>query len=104
MSDKRIIWSVIGGTSILVGWRTIRSGNDPIPQLVGIGGAGLMLLFAAEIAPKLASGLAVLLGISFALSWEKLPTIAERPLGSGGPLTGTPPAPTGGGGGGGGAW
>lgn len=105
MSEKRIIWTVVGGASLLVGWRTIRTGSDPIPQLVGIGAAGIMLLFTAEIAPKLASGLAVLLGISLAYNWDKLPTVAQKPLGLGGPLTGSPTSPpSGGSGGGGGAW
>jgi len=104
MSEKRIVWTVIGGASILVGWRTIRTGGDPIPQLAGIGAAGIMLLFTAEIAPKFASGLAVLLGISLAYNWDKLPTLAEKPLGGGGTLTGTSPTPTAPGGGGGGAW
>jgi len=105
MSEKRIIWTVIGGAAILVGWRSIRTASDPIPQLAGVGAAGIMLLFTAEIAPKLGSGLAVLMGIALALNWEQLPTVKEKPLGSGGPLTGAPTAPpTGGGGGGGGAW
>ena len=102
MSEKRTIWAVIGGAAVLTGYRTLRTGSDPIPQLAGIGAAGVMLLFVAEITPKFASGLAVLMGVAFAYSWQ--PTEQKAP-GTGGPLTGAPTAPPqGGGGGGGGAW
>lgn len=70
MNPKRTVWVVIAGSGILVGYRALKTGSDPIPQLAGIGAAGLILLFGAEIAPKLASGLAVLLGISLALNWD----------------------------------
>lgn len=102
MSDKRIIWTVIFGASALTAWRFIRQGSDPIPQLAGITGAGIMLLVASEVAPKLASSMAVLMGIALALNWKQLPTTQTQRLGQGGPFSGT--APTGSGGGGGGAW
>jgi len=104
MSDKRVIWTVIFGASALTAWRFMREGSDPIPQLAGITGAGIMLLVTAEVAPKLASSLSVLLGISLALNWKTLPTTKAQPLGKGGPFTGTAETPTGSAGGGGGAW
>lgn len=103
MSDKRIIWTVVFGASALTGWRFLRTGADPIPQLVGIGAAGIMLLVTAEFAPKLGSGLAALMGVAFALNWQTLPTTTAQPIGQGGPFTGTRETPTGSGGGG-GAW
>lgn len=68
--SKRTIWVVIGGSGVLVGWRALRHGVDPIPQWAGLGAAGVILLFLAEPAPKLASGFATLLGISLALNWD----------------------------------
>lgn len=68
--SKRAIWVVIGGGSVLVGWRALRRGVDPIPQWAGLGAAGVILLFLAEPAPKLASGFAILVGISLAMNWD----------------------------------
>lgn len=70
MKSKRAIWIVIVGGGLLVGWRSLKEGVDPIPQWAGLGAAGTILLFLAEPAPKLASGFAVLIGISMALNWD----------------------------------
>lgn len=80
MKEKRLIWMMVLGTSGLTVWRSLRTKTDPIPQLAGIGAAGVMLLFASEINPKIASGFAVLMSLAFALAWE--PTqITELPTG-----------------------
>lgn len=73
MDPKQTVWTMIGGTSLLVGYRALRDGVDPIPQLAGIGATGIILLFVAEAAPKLAAGFAVLVGITFALNWDITP-------------------------------
>lgn len=82
MNEKRIIWAVVTGTGLLVGWRTVRTGNDPVPQLAGIGATGVILLLTAEVAPKLASAIAVLVGISFTFGW--VPTQQVYPVDTGG--------------------
>lgn len=82
MSETRIIWLAIAGTSGLTVWRAIRTQTDPIPQLAGIGVTGVFLLMIAELQPKLASGFAMLFGIAYALNWDQLPalpdTVAEQ--------------------------
>ena len=80
MDDKRIIWTVLFGAAALTGWRHIRTGSDPIPQLAGIGATGIMLLITAEFAPKLGSGFAILLAITLALNWDTLPSTKQQPL------------------------
>lgn len=70
MNPKRTVWTVVFGAGALVGYRALKTGGDPIPQLAGIGAAGVILLFLAEPAPQLAAGFAVLLGISLALNWD----------------------------------
>lgn len=75
MNPKRTIWTVVFGASLLVGYRAFRTGTDPIPQLAGVGTAGIMLLFLAEPAPKLASGFAVLMALTLALNWDQLPAM-----------------------------
>lgn len=80
MNEKRVIWTVVAGTAMLTVWRAVRTTTDPTPQLAGIGATGVMLLFMAEVAPKLASGFAVLFGLAYALAWE--PTeIETEPVG-----------------------
>ncbi len=82
MSEKRLIWTVIFGAAILTGYRALKAGDtDPIQQLAGIGAAGVMLLFLAEVAPKFASSFAVLLALTFALNYRPAPTY--RPLNTG---------------------
>jgi hypothetical protein len=71
VSDKRLILTVGTGLALLIGWRALRTGTDPIPQLAGTGAVTLALLFAAEAAPKLASGFAVLLAVAFALNYQQ---------------------------------
>jgi hypothetical protein len=68
MTPKRTIWVVVFGAGMLTGYRALKTGTDPIPQLAGIGAAGIILLFLAEPAPQLASGFAVLLAITLALN------------------------------------
>lgn len=75
VNPKRTIWTVIFGASMLTGYRALTTQSDPIPQLAGIGAAGIMLLFLAEPAPKLASGFAVLMAITLALNWDIQPRI-----------------------------
>jgi hypothetical protein len=72
MNPTRTIWAVIFGAGLLTGYRALRTGSDPIPQWAGIGAAGIMLLFLAEVSPKLASGFSVLLAISLALNYNQL--------------------------------
>lgn len=79
MKEKQTVWIVIFGAGALVGYRALREGNDPIPQLAGIGTAGVILLMLAGPAPKLASGMAVLMGISFVFGY----TDTERIRGGG---------------------
>lgn len=76
MDPKRTVWTVIFGAGLLVGYRSLKEGNDPIPQLAGIGATGVILLFLAEPLPKVASGFAVLMGVALALNWDQTSRIS----------------------------
>lgn len=78
MDEKRVIWVVIAGTALLTGWKAIRTKSDPIPQLAGIGATGVILLFMAEAAPKLASSFAVLFGVAYAYGYEPSGPIPDQ--------------------------
>jgi hypothetical protein len=70
VNGKRTVWVVVGGASLLTGYRAITRGFDPIPQLAGIGASGVILLFLAEPFPKFAASIAVMLGATLALNWD----------------------------------
>ena len=74
MDSKKTVWSVIGAAGLLVGYRAIKDGYDPIPQWAGIGATGVILLFLAEPLPKFAASLAVLMGLTLVLNYDNLPT------------------------------
>lgn len=71
----KTVWVVIGGATILVGYRALTDGYDPIPQLAGLGAAGVILLFLADPFPKFAGSLATLLGVSLVLNWDNISRI-----------------------------
>lgn len=83
MDGKQTVWAVIGGASLLVGYRALNEGYDPIPQLAGIGASGVILLFMADPFPKLASSFAILMGLTLALNWDNIgrlvPTGPDKP-------------------------
>ena len=72
---SRTVWTVLGAVSILVGYRAVTDGYDPIPQLAGIGASGIVLLFLADPFPKFAGSLAMLLAVSLALNWDNIPRL-----------------------------
>lgn len=84
MTPTRTIWTVIAGTSLITGYRALRDGHDPIPQIAAIGTAGVILLFVAGPLPKVASGLSVLIGISFVFNLDLVENANRRRISGGG--------------------
>lgn len=67
MEGKRLVWAVIGGMTIWSGYRLVRHGEDPSRRIIGIGGAGIMLLLLSEVNDELASAFAILTGVAVAI-------------------------------------